>query len=107
MPKQFVTFCRVDELANGQREVFDLDTMSILLFNIDDQYYAVENLCSHEEYELADGELADGCIECPKHGATFDIHTGEARSAPAYTPVKVFPTRVDGTDVQVELELED
>lgn len=106
MPKQFVTFCSVDELTDGQREVFDLDTMSILLLNLDGQYYAIENLCSHDDYELDDGEITDGCIECDKHGATFDLKTGEARSAPAYTPIKVFPTRVTGTDVQVELDID-
>jgi 3-phenylpropionate/trans-cinnamate dioxygenase ferredoxin subunit len=106
MALQYVTFCTVDEVPVGSREVFDLETMSILLMNVDGTYYAVENMCSHEEYELADGEL-EGCIlECPKHSATFDIRSGQQLSTPAYTPIKIFPTRVESDEVQVLLEID-
>lgn len=105
MPKQFVTFCNTEDIPNGQREVFDLDSMSILLLNIDGHYYAIENLCSHDEYELADGEIIEGCIACPKHGARFDLVSGAAKRAPAYTPIRVFATRIAGDEVQVELEI--
>lgn len=106
MASQYVTFCKTDELKAGQREVFDLDISSIILFNVDGTFYAVENLCSHEEYELADGEL-EGCIlECPKHSATFDIRSGQHLSTPAYFPIKVFATRVENGEVQVLLEIE-
>jgi len=107
MAKQFVTFCQKDELKSGEREVFDLETMSILLLNVDGTYYAVENMCSHEEYELHEGTLHEHCqLECPKHGAVFDIRSGEALTAPAFTPIKVFPVRVAGDDVQVELDID-
>lgn len=105
MALQFVTFCKVDEIQPGQREVFDLDRLSILLLNIDGDFYAIENLCSHEEYELAAGVVADCAIECPKHGATFDVRSGEALSAPAYQPIRVFATRVEEGDVQVEVDI--
>lgn len=105
MTLQFVTFCTVNELPSGSREVFDLETMSILLMNVDGIYYAIENMCSHEEYELHEGEL-DGCtLECPKHSATFDIRSGEALTAPAFSPIRIFPVKVDGNDVQVGLDL--
>ena len=106
MTLQFVTFCTVDEVPSGSREVFDLETMSILLMNVDGTYYAVENMCSHEEYELHEGEL-EGCkLKCPKHGATFDIRSGEALSTPAYFPIKVFPVQVVDNEVQVGLDLD-
>ena len=106
MTLQYVTFCTTDELPSGSREVFDLDTMSLVLFNVDGTYYAIENMCSHEEYELAEGELEDCTLECPKHGATFDIRSGEALTAPAYTPIKIFAVRVEGYEVQVGLNLD-
>lgn len=106
MASQFVTFCKTNELEAGQREVFDLDSGSIVLFNVEGTYYAIENICSHEEYELAEGDL-EGCIlKCPKHGATFDIRSGQHLSTPAYFPIKIFATRVEGDEVQVLLEIE-
>ena len=107
MAKQFYTFCPVDDIPDGGREVFDVDTLSILLLNVGGEFYAVENLCSHAAYTLEDGALHEGCqLECPTHGAVFDIRTGEALSAPAYSPIKTFATRIENGDVQVELDLE-
>jgi 3-phenylpropionate/trans-cinnamate dioxygenase ferredoxin subunit len=106
MALEYVTFCTTDEIPPGSREVFDLEATSVLLMNVDGTYYAVENMCSHEEYDLYEGEL-DGCIlECPQHGATFDIRSGEALTAPAYSPIRIFPVRVDGSFVQVGLDLD-
>jgi 3-phenylpropionate/trans-cinnamate dioxygenase ferredoxin subunit len=106
MASQYVTFCKTDEIKAGQREVFDLDSGSIILFNVEGTFYAVENICSHEEYELAEGEL-EGCVlECPKHGATFDIRSGEQLSTPAYTPINIYAVRVEGDEVQVLLEID-
>jgi 3-phenylpropionate/trans-cinnamate dioxygenase ferredoxin subunit len=104
MASQYVTFCKTAQIKSGEREVFDLDGGSIILFNVDGTFYAVENLCSHEEYELAEGEL-NGCIlGCPKHGATFDIRSGQHLSTPAYFPITIYPVRVENDEVQVLLE---
>lgn len=105
MALQWVTFISKDDLAVGQREVFDTDYGSILLMNIDGTVYAVENLCSHEEYELVDGAL-NGCeLECPKHGAFFDVRSGEALNPPAIQPIKIFAARIEGDDIQVMLNI--
>ena len=107
MPEQFVTFCTYDEIPPGEREVFDLEYESIILFNVDGTIYALENRCSHQDVELADGEFVDTCeLKCSAHGATFDIRTGEALSRPAYTPVKTYPVRIEGNNVQVKLDLD-
>lgn len=106
MAKQFVTFCKAEEIAPGQREVFDLDRLSVLVLNVEGQFFAVENMCSHEEYELVDGEVEGCCtLECPKHGATFDLRSGEALTAPAYQPIRVFPTQIVAGELQVELDI--
>lgn len=105
MALQYVTFLSKDELASGQREVFDVGNRSVLLMNIEGEFYAVENLCSHAEYELVDGELEGCSLHCPKHGAAFDVRTGEALSAPAVQPIRIFSTRLEGDDVQVEIEV--
>lgn len=105
MTEQWLEFCSVGDIPIGQREVFDTDIASIVLFNVDGQFYAIQNLCSHEEYELAEGDLAGCILECPKHGATFDIRTGQHLRTPAYFPITVYPTRIEGDSVQVLLNL--
>lgn len=107
MALQWVTFISKDEIKAGEREVFDTDYGSILLLNIDDIFYAVENVCSHEEYELSDGQL-DACeLECSKHGSFFDVRSGEALNPPAIRPIKLFTTRIEGSDVQIMLDIKD
>ena len=71
----------------------------------DDDFFALGDRCSHEDYSLSEGEvLEDECeIECWKHGSTFDLRTGDPCSLPATKPVPVYPVRIDGDDVIVEL----
>ena len=73
--------------------MFDGDT-PILLANIDGDIYAVEDRCTHEDFELSAGTLEGAQIECILHGAKFDLRTGEALCAPAYVPVARFPVKV-------------
>lgn len=106
MASQYVTFCKTNEIQSGEREVFDLDIGSIILFNVEGTFYAVKNICSHEEYELADGEL-EGCIlACSKHGATFDIQSGQHLSTPAYSPITIYAVCIEDGDVKVLLDIE-
>ncbi len=97
--------CRRDELESGQARRFDVAGVRIALVRIDDDFYAIGDRCSHEDYSLAEGEVwAQECeIECPRHGSTFDLRTGEPCSLPATTPVPVFVTEVVGDDVAVVL----
>jgi nitrite reductase/ring-hydroxylating ferredoxin subunit len=73
----------------------------VIVFNVGDQYFALEDMCSHEEYYLSEGELDGYAIECPKHGAQFDIRNGKVLAPPAVVPVKWYETRVVGNEVQV------
>lgn len=98
---EWVDVARVEELAPGTHRVVDVDDVQIAVFNIDGRYYAIEDLCSHEAYPLADGELDGETITCPAHGAKFCLRTGEALSAPAYAPVATFPVRVHDGMIQV------
>ena len=65
--------------------------------------HAVEDVCSHEEYPLSEGWIEDHTIECALHGSRFDLLTGEPDSPPALRPVRIFPVRVEGEDVLVDL----
>jgi len=88
--------CTTAELLPGEmRHVWDNET-PILVFNFEGAFYALEDRCSHEDYELSGGAFdpAAGSIECVLHGARFDVRSGEALCAPAYTPVAKFPVQV-------------
>lgn len=84
------------ELLPGEsRVVWDGDT-PILVVNLDGDWYALEDKCTHEDYELSAGEVdaGRGEIECLLHGARFDLKTGRALCGPAYLPVPKFPVQV-------------
>lgn len=91
----WVRVCSTAELLPGEAKVaWDGDT-AILVANVDGTLYALEDRCSHEEFELSAGPVRGHEIECVLHGARFDLRTGEALCAPAYAPVRAFPVRVE------------
>ncbi len=97
----WVTVAEEKDLPPGTFRCVDIDDVMVAVFNLDGEYHAIENVCSHEYAELTDGELEGGEIVCPLHGARFDIRTGEAMTPPAYEPVAKLPVRVDDGVVQV------
>lgn len=74
----------------------------VAVFKVEGKLYAIGDTCSHEESSLSDGELDEETVECPKHGAVFDLATGKNLTLPATKPVPSFPVRVEGEDVYVE-----
>ena len=97
----WVDVAPADELQPGDFRIVDIDDVEIAVINCDDRFYAIEDVCTHDGGELTGGEI-EGCeIECPRHGARFNIKTGEALSAPAYEPIAIFPVRIEGGVVQV------
>ena len=98
-----VRVCGRDEMAPGQARRFDVGRYRVCVVRIGDDFYAIGDRCSHEDYSLAEGELfADELeIECWKHGSTFSLKTGEPQCLPATKPVPVFEVSVEGDDVMV------
>ena len=94
-----------DEIPEGTAKRVELDGEEIAVVNAGGHFYAVNDICSHEYYHLSEGEVdvEELNIECPKHGSTFSLLTGEPRSLPAVLPVKVYGVRVVGDDVMVEV----
>jgi 3-phenylpropionate/trans-cinnamate dioxygenase ferredoxin component len=95
--------CSRDDLQPGSAKRFDAAGLRIALVRIGDEYFAVGDRCSHEDYSLADGEVwSDECeLECAKHGSTFDLRTGEPCSLPATKPVPVYDLVIDDDSVSV------
>jgi 3-phenylpropionate/trans-cinnamate dioxygenase ferredoxin subunit len=103
---RLVTVAKTAEIPPGQREVFDVEGIYIAVFNVGGTYYAIEDVCTHDDGPLAEGDLHGYEIECPRHGARFDIRTGTVLSMPAVLDVSWFPVRVEGDDIQIGLDEE-
>lgn len=76
----------------------------IALFRIGDEVYAIGDRCSHAEASLAEGEVFDGAVECPRHGSEFDLRTGAPTSLPATSPVPTYEVMVEDGTVYLTLE---
>ena len=87
----FVRVAAVEEIPPGGRLLVELDGVRIAVFNLDGDYYAIEDVCTHDGGPLVEGEILEGCqVECPRHGARFDIRTGAALSMPAFEPTPAY-----------------
>jgi len=99
----FVKVAKADEINPGQARLIDVKGKQIALFNINGDFFAIDNMCTHEEASLAEGEISGHEVTCPLHGAKFDIWTGEVLGPPAYDDVACYAVRVVGTDIEVDL----
>jgi 3-phenylpropionate/trans-cinnamate dioxygenase ferredoxin component len=101
-----VRVCSVEDVPEGEARRFAVDGRLVAVVNLGDEgFRAVDAICSHEHYYLDEGEVDVDLetIECPKHGSTFDLDTGKARTLPAIKPVDVFPVTVTDDDVLIEV----
>jgi 3-phenylpropionate/trans-cinnamate dioxygenase ferredoxin subunit len=100
-----VRLCGREEVAPNSARRFDIPGARIALVRVEDEFFAIGDECSHEDYSLSEGEvLVEECeIECWKHGSTFELRTGRPCSLPATKPVPTYVVRVEGDDVIVEV----
>ena len=100
--------CSFDELSPGSARRFEIDGVAVAVVRIDDDVYAIGDVCSHANVSLSDGEVwCDELeIECPKHGSTFDLTTGQPVTLPATQPVPVFDASVVDGNIVVNITLD-
>ena len=91
-------------LAEGEHIVVDVDGVDVALFNLSGQFYAIEDVCSHDGTEIASGELDGDEIVCPRHGARFCVKTGTVKCAPAYEAIASYPVKVADGRVWVAVD---
>jgi 3-phenylpropionate/trans-cinnamate dioxygenase ferredoxin component len=99
---KFVRVARADEIRAGAKKIVDVDGLPIVVANLDGRFYALEDVCTHDGGALGEGELWEGQIICPRHGARFDVRTGAALTLPAFEPVPTYPVQVEDGDILVE-----
>jgi 3-phenylpropionate/trans-cinnamate dioxygenase ferredoxin subunit len=92
------------DLEEGRARVFRVEDLRIALCRVGARIYAVEDLCTHDEGPLGEGRLDGFAIECPRHGARFDVRDGKVLRMPAAFPVRTFPTHEKDGQVYVEID---
>ena len=102
MDKPFVAVADADELGPGQMKTVEAGGRHLIIANADGRYYAVDEMCSHEDYSLALGCIKGRLIKCSLHGSYFDLATGEPTEEPASEPIGTYPVRLEDGKVWVD-----
>lgn len=99
----WVRVAHIDEIQPGDRLITEVEGFYIAVFNVDDEFFCIEDVCTHDGGPVAEGELDGYAIECPRHGARFDIRTGRVLSFPAVVPVPTYPVKIEADAVHVDV----
>ncbi len=100
---EWIRIAALQELPSGRGVRVEALGHRVAVFRINADVYAIGDRCSHAEASLAEGELFDQEVECPRHGSEFDITTGKPQSLPATKPVPVYDTKVEAGEVFLRL----
>ena len=109
MSMVLVKACEAAEVALGAVKYVKISGKELVLANVDGEYYAMENWCTHEQGNLSDGELEENVLTCPDHGAQFDVTTGRVVMGPdgdspnSIQKEKTFKVIVEGSDLIVDI----
>ncbi|MEZ5443877.1 MAG: non-heme iron oxygenase ferredoxin subunit [Lysobacterales bacterium] len=103
----WIDVCAEGEIGSGEYRLIELADTLVAVYCVDGEHYAIEDVCTHDGAELAGGPLCGFELECPRHGARFDLRTGRALCPPAYVDTHVFPLRVEDGRVQFRDDRDD
>lgn len=102
--ERFVPVAAAAEVPAGQVAIVEVEGRSFCVGHTEDgRWGAVDNVCTHDGGTLGEGELDERCVECPRHGARFDLFTGEVKAMPAVFPVNAYPARERGGRIEIDL----
>jgi len=101
MSEKLVKVAEISELSPGKAKMVEVEGMRIVLIQLDNGYYAIDDTCTHEEVSLSDGYIEGEEIECPEHGSRFNIKTGAVLNLPAVFPVRTYKVTVEGNDISI------
>ncbi|SLN12983.1 non-heme iron oxygenase ferredoxin subunit [Oceanibacterium hippocampi] len=99
-------WCKIgtkSDLSDGEVMGVEVEGVPLAVYNVDGEFFATHNICTHAFALLSDGYVEDGKIECPLHQGIFDIRTGKAESGPVEDDVRTFTVRIEGDDLLVEI----
>ncbi len=101
-----VEIANTSDIPDGTAKIYEFEDISLAVCNVNGDFFAIENVCTHDEGPLGEGKLSGCEIECPRHGARFDVKTGAVKRMPAYGPVQTFPVTVENDKIYVNIEEE-
>ena len=98
---EYHAIAKTSEVDDDEAIAVSVGRQDIGIYKISGEYYALSDICTHAYAAMSDGYVEDGQIECPLHGACFDIKTGEAKTPPAAAGLDIYPVKVEGDTVYV------
>ena len=99
----FIRICKVSEIPDPGKQVFEVDDRFVVLFHVEGRFYALDDSCTHDGGPLGEGTLSGIEIACPRHGAKFDIRDGCVLSMPAVSDTAAHEVKVEGDEVFVKV----
>jgi 3-phenylpropionate/trans-cinnamate dioxygenase ferredoxin subunit len=96
----FIKVAKIYDLKPGEKMQVEYDDDEVGLFNIGGEFFAISDICTHDDGPLIEGELDGDCVICPRHGARFNVKTG-AQTMPAFSPVPLYHVKVEGDDILI------
>ena len=100
----YLRACAVDEVRDDEGLGVTVDGLDVVVARCGDEFFALQDLCSHAAVALSEGYVEDCQVECFLHGSMFDLRTGKPTSLPATDPVAIYPVKVEGDDVLVDVQ---
>ena len=104
---EFHKIAKVDNVSPGEIRQYTVEDRPVALCNVEGEFHAFEDICTHQFAHLSEGEFSGGRVRCPLHGATFDVVTGEPKSLPAVKPVPKHEVKVEDGNVYVAMNLKE
>ena len=100
---EFLFAAQVDELADGEKMLVEVDNQLLILFRVGQEYFCIDDVCTHDGGTLSDGDHCEFEISCPRHGARFDIRDGKALCMPATQSTRTHEVQVESGEIRVKL----
>jgi len=98
-----IEVAKVSDIALGTAKQVEVDGEMIAIFNIDGEFFAINDCCTHAQASLSEGTIEDKTVTCPWHGAQFDLKTGKNLTMPAPTPVQTYTLKIEGDAIKIVL----
>jgi 3-phenylpropionate/trans-cinnamate dioxygenase ferredoxin subunit len=100
---EWLDIAAVEEVPPGTKKEFQTPYEPIVIVNLDGDFYAVQDVCTHDGGILSNGWLENGALVCPRHGARFSVKTGDVLAPPAYEPINTFPVKIEQGRIKIKI----
>ena len=104
---EFIAVAKIGDVEDGDRLYIEIDDQELVVFNLAGEYFAIGDVCSHDDGPLGEGEIEDYEVICPRHGARFDVRSGQVTALPAVTDIPAYPVRVSGEDIEIGIPFDE